>query len=82
MIPLAKKYDEFNSILCSFQKHLSDMSKRKPSLSVATSDIIETSSSWRSYDINTTDELKLFLVYSSYGFLQLINDPRHIQANF
>ena len=63
------------------EKLLSDINKRKPSLSVITGDFNARSSYWWCKDINTTEGSNLFSLTSSNGFSQLINEPMHIQAN-
>ena len=69
-----------NDDISHFQHLLSDINKRKLSLSVFTGDFNARSSSWRSNDINTTDGLKLYSETSTNGFDQLINEPTHIQT--
>ena len=65
---------EFDLFLSNFEKLLSDVSKRKPSLSVITGDFNARSSSLWPNNINTTEGSKLSLT-SSNGFPQLINEP-------
>ena len=72
---------EFDVFLSNFEKLLSHISKRKPSLSVITGDFNARSSSWWPKDINSTEGLKLFSLTSSNGFPQFINDPTHRQAS-
>ena len=71
--------DDLDSFISHFQHLLSDINKRKLSLSVFTGDFNARSSSWRSNDINTTDGLKLYSETSTNGFDQLINEPTHMQ---
>ena len=72
---------EFDLFLSNFEKLLSDINERKPFLSVITSDFNARSSSWWSKDIDTTKESNLFSLTSSNGFLQLTNEPTHIQTS-
>ena len=72
---------EFDLFLSNFEKLLSDINERKPFLSVIASDFNARSSSWWSKDIDTTKESNLFSLTSSNGFLQLINEPTHIQTS-
>ena len=60
---------------------LSDINKRKPSLSVLTGDFNARSSSWWCNDINIIEGSHLYLLMSSNGFSQLINEPTHIKTN-
>ena len=69
----------FSSNLVIF---LSEINKRKPSLSVATGDLNARSSYWWCNDINTTEGLNLFSLTSSNSFFQLINEPTNIQRSF
>ena len=75
----SQNISEFDLFLSIFEKILSDINKHEPSLSLITGDFNTRSSSWWSKDINTTEELKLFSLTSSNGFLQLINEPTDIQ---
>ena len=66
--------------LSNFGKLLSDISKRKPPLSIITGHFNARSSSWWPKDINTTEGSKLLSLTSSNGFPQLINELTHIQT--
>ena len=72
---------EFDLFLPNFGKLLSDISKREPSLSVITGDFNAGSSSWWPEDINSTVGSKLFSLFSSNGFRQVINELTHIQTS-
>ena len=72
---------EFDLFLSNFEKLLSDVSKRKPSLSVITGDFNVRSTSWWLKDINTTERSKLFSVTSSNGFSQLTKELSHIKTS-
>ena len=72
---------EFNSFLSNFQKILNEISKRKPSLSIITSDFNARHSHWWLKDKNTIEGSKLFSETSSNGFSQIIKEPTHIQEN-
>ena len=67
--------------LSNLQSFLSDINKRKPSLSVVTGDFNAKSSSWWCNHINTIEGSHLYSLTSSNGFSQLINEPAHIQIN-
>ena len=67
--------------LSKLENLLSDINKRKPSLSVVTGDFNARSSSWWCNDINTIEGSHLYSSTSSNGFSQLINEPTHIQTN-
>ena len=67
--------------LSKLETLLSDINKRKPSLSVVTGDFNARSSSWRCNDINTIEGSHLYSLASSNGVSQLINEPTHIQTN-
>ena len=71
---------EFDLFLSIFKKLLSDISKRKPSLSVIRGDFNARSSSWWPKDINVPEGLKLFSLASSNRFPQLMNEPKYIQT--
>ena len=64
-----------------FQKVLSDINKLKPSLSVVTGDFNTRSFPWWTNDINTSEGSKLFLLTSSNGFPQLLNETTDIQTS-
>ena len=66
--------NEFEVFLSNMEKLLSDINKRKPSLSVITGDFNARSSYWWCKDINTTEGSNLFSPTSLNGFSQLIND--------
>ena len=68
---------EFDSFLLNFEQLLSDISTRKPTVSIITGDFNARSSSWWSDDINTLEGTNLYLLTSSNGFSQLINESRH-----
>ena len=65
------------TFLSNFEKLLSNISKRKPSLCVIKGDFNVRSCSWSPKDINTTEGSKLFSLTSSNGFSQL-KRKRHI----
>ena len=71
----------FNSFLSSFEHLLSEISKRKPTVSIITGDFNARSSSWWSNDTNTLEGTNLYSLTSSNNFSQLINEPTHIQRN-
>ena len=77
----SEKNNEFNLFLSNLERLLCDINKRKPYLSIITGDFNARSSNWWSKDIDTPEGLKLFLLTSSNGFSQLINEPTHIQGN-
>ena len=72
---------EFNSFLSSFEQLLSEISKRKPTVSIITRDFNARSSSWWSNDTNNLEGTNLYSLTSSNNFSQLINEPTHIQRN-
>ena len=72
---------EFNSFLSSFEQLLSEISKRKPTVSIITGDFNARSSSWWSNDTDTLEGTNLYSLTSSNNFSQLINEPTHIQRN-
>ena len=72
---------EFDLFLSTFEKRLSDISKRKPSLSVITGEFNARSSSWWLKEFSTTEGSKLISFTSSNGFSQLIKEPTHIQTS-
>ena len=72
---------EFNSFLSSFEQLLSEISKRKPTVSIITGDFNARSSNWWSNDTNTLEGTNLYSLTSSNNFSQLINEPTHIQRN-
>ena len=69
---------EFDLFLSNFEKLLSDINKRKPSICVITGDFNARSSSWRPQEINTTEGLKLFSLTFSNGFSQLVKEPTYM----
>ena len=71
----------FELFLSDLENLLSDINKRKPSLSVVTGDFNVRSFSWWCNDINTIEGSHLYSLTSSNGFSQLINEPTHIQTN-
>ena len=73
--------NELEVFLSNMENLLSDISKRKPSLSVVTGDFNARSSYLWCKDINTTEWANLHLLTSWNGFSQLIKEPTHIQAN-
>ena len=77
----SKNNSEFDLFLSNFEKHLGDISKHKPSLSVIAGDFNERPSSWWPMDVNTTEGSKLFSLTSSNGFPQLINEPTHTKTS-
>ena len=66
---LSQNNSEFDLFLSNFEKLLSDISKRKPFLSVITGDFNARYSSWWPKDINATEGSKLFSLTPSNGFL-------------
>ena len=72
---------EFDSFLSNLEQLLRDISKYKRTVSVITADFNARFSYWESKDINTSEGIKLYLLTSSNGFSQLINEPSHIQTN-
>ena len=72
---------EFDSFLSNLEQLLRDMSKYKPTATVITCDFNARSSSWWSEYINTSEGTKLYLLTSSNGFSQLMNEPTNIQTN-
>ena len=73
--------NQFELFLSNLENLLSDINKRKPSLSVVTGDFNAISSSWLCNDINTIEGSHLYSLKSSNGFSQLLNEPAHIQVN-
>ena len=69
---------EFDLFLSNFEKLLSNINKRKPSICVTTSDFNARSSSWRPKEINTTEGSKLFSLTCSNGFSELIKKPTYM----
>ena len=65
----------------NLEQLLRDISKREPTVSVVTGQFNGRSLPWWSEDINTSEETKLYLLTSSNGFSQLINEPTHIQTH-
>ena len=65
----SQKIVKLTFFLSNLEKHLSDISKRKPYLSVITGDVNARYSPWWPKDINTTEGSNLF----SNGLPQLIN---------
>ena len=77
----SQKNSEFDLFLSNLEYLLRDISKCKPIVSVIASDFNARSSSWWSEDINTSEVTKLYSLTSAKGFLQIINEPTHIQTN-
>ena len=73
--------NQFELSLSKLENLLSDISKRKQSLSVVTGDFNARSSSWWCNDINIIEGSHLYPLTSSNCFSQLINEPTHIQTN-
>ena len=73
--------DEFDLFLSNLEKIIINVKNRKPHLSVITGNFNARSTSWWSNGITTTERTKLFAQTPSDGFLQLINEPTHIQKN-
>ena len=71
---------EFNSFLSNLEQLLGEISKCKPTVSVIAGNINARFLSRWSEDINTSERRKLYSLTSSYGFLQLINEPACIQT--
>ena len=67
--------------MSSFEQLLSEISKRKPTVSIITGDFNARSSNWWSNDTNTLEGTNLYSLTSSNNFSQLINEPTHIQRN-
>ena len=72
---------EFDSLFLYFEQLLSDISTRKPTVSIITGDFNARSSSWSPDDINNSEGTNLYSLTSSNGFYQLINEPIHVQSN-
>ena len=72
---------EVDLFLPNFENFLSNISTRKPSLSVITAEVNAISSSWWAKEISTTEGSKLFSLTSSNEFSQLINEPTDIQTS-
>ena len=72
---------EFDSLLLYFEQLLSNISTRKPTVSIITGDFNARSSSRSPDDINNSEGTNLFSLTSSNGFYQLINEPIHVQCN-
>ena len=64
---------EFDSFLLNFEQLLSDISTRKPTVSIITGDFNARSSS--------SEGTNLFSLTSSNRFFQLINEPTYVQSN-
>ena len=79
--PPSQDNRESNSFLSSFEQLLSEISKRKPTVSIITGDFNARSSYWWSNDTNTLEGTNLYSLTSSNNFSQLINEPAHIQRN-
>ena len=77
----SQKNSEFDLFLSNLEYLLRDISKCKPIASVIASDFNARSTSWWSEDINTSEVTKLYSLTSAKGFLQIINEPTHIQTN-
>ena len=73
--------NQFELFLSNLQSFLSDISQRKPSLSVVTGDFNARSSSLWCNHINTIEGSHLHSLTSSNSFSQLVNEPTHIQTN-
>ena len=63
----SKNINEFEVFLSNMEKLLSDINKRKSSLSVITGDFDARSFYWWCKDINTTEGANLYLLTSSNG---------------
>ena len=61
--------------MLNFEAILSDISTRKPTVSIITGDFNARSSSWWSNDIKTLEDTNLYSLAFSNGFFQLINEP-------
>ena len=68
---------EFESFLLNFEQLLSNISTRKPTVSKIMGSFNARSFPWWSDDINTLEGTNLYLLTSSNGFSQLINESRH-----
>ena len=78
---LSQNNCEFDSFLLNFEQLLSDISIRKPTVSIITGDLNARSSSWWSDDINTQEGTNLYLLTFSNGFSQLINEQALVKTN-
>ena len=68
--PPSQNNREFDLFLSNFERHLSDINKHKPFLSVITGDLNARYSSERSKDMDTIEGSKLFSITSSNCFPQ------------
>ena len=81
LLEMSFNKNQFELLLSNLENVLSEINKRKPSLSVVTGDFNARSSSWWCNDINTIEGSHLYSLTSSNGFSQLINEPAHNQTN-
>ena len=73
--------NSFESFLTNFEHLLSDISARKPSVSVILGNFNARSTSWWSNGIDSFESTKLFSLSTLNGFHQIISEPTHIQRN-
>ena len=78
---LSQNNREFDAFFLNIDQLLSNLSKRKPTMSIITGDFNARSSSWWSDVIDTSEGTHLYWLTSSNGFSQLINELNHIQTN-
>ena len=81
LLEMSFNKNQFELLLSNLENALSEINKRKPSLSVVTGDFNARSSSWWCNDINAIEGSHLYSLTCSNGFSQLINEPAHIQTN-
>ena len=68
-------------LLTNFERLLSDINARKPSVSIILGDFNARSTCWWSNDIDSVESTKLFSLSTSNGFHQFISEPTHIRRN-
>ena len=73
--------NQFELFLYNFESLFSGLNKRKQSLSAVTGDVNARSFSWWCNNRNIIEGSHLYSSTSANGFLQLINEPVHIQIN-
>ena len=78
---LSQNNREFDAFFLNIDQLLSNLSKRKPTMSIITGDFNARSSSWWSDVIDTSEGTHLYWLTSSNGFSQLINELKHVQTN-
>ena len=77
----SQNIDAFDLFLSNLEIFLREINKSKPSLSVVTGDFRARSFYWWCKDMNSKEGLNLFLLMSSNGLSQLINDTTYIQTS-